>query len=136
MPRIELENWEPVPDKPGCVRSVGTRTAREVFKDMESFLWEENLYPDDYFSLDWDFRKKEDEPLPHVDNVICYAAWGGSEGVYFEVEFVVRHPTDHRRMLVGFATGKTLGETAKDYDRMQYIAGRLYRALMGDGVDL
>lgn len=32
-----------------------------------------------------------------------------------------------------FATGKTLEETSQAFDRMQYIAGRIYKALTREG---
>lgn len=132
MSRIETEIWEPVPDKPGCVQYVGQRKVSDVFQDLENFLREENIYPDEYFLLNHDFDDNLDLEMPHVEDVICYAQWGGSEGVYLEVELSVKHSTENRYTRVIFASGKTLGESNEDFDRMQYIAGRIYRAFTTD----
>jgi hypothetical protein len=59
---------------------------------------------------------------------MCYAQWGGSEGVYLEVDFLAWDENEHLYKQINFATGKTLGETNEDFDRMQYIAGCIYRA--------
>ena len=133
MSRIETEIWEPVPDKPGCVQYARQRKVYEVFQDLENFLRAENIYPDEYFLLNWDFENKLDSEMPRVEDIFCYAQWGGSEGVYLEVEFAVKHPTENRYMRVNFASGKTLGESSEDFDRMQYIAGRIYKAFTNEG---
>lgn len=125
---IKTEVWEPVPEKSGCIRYVRQRKAMEVFRDLEDYLKQENLYPDEYFLLNEEYRK--DSFFPQAKDIICYAQWGGSEGVYLEVELVVKSSTDKSYKRVNFATGKTLGETDADYDRMQYIAGCIYKALV------
>lgn len=124
---IKTEVWEPVPGKPGYVRYICQRNAMEVFHDLENYLKKENLYPDEYFLLNEEYRK--DSFFPQARDIMCYAQWGGSEGVYLEVELVVKSSTDRSYKRVNFATGKTLGETDADYDRMQYIAGCIYKAL-------
>ena len=133
MSRIETEIWEPVPDKPGCVQYVGQRKASEVFEDLECFLREENLYPDEYFLLNFDFKRDGNQKIPRIADVICYAQWGGNEGVYLEVEFLAKHPNRDDFSRVNFASGKTLGESSEDFDRMQYIAGRIYKAFTSEG---
>lgn len=89
MSRIETEIWEPVPDQPGHVQYIGQRKVSEVFQDLENFLREENIYPDEYFLLNWDFENKLDSEMPRIADIFCYAQWGGSEGIYLEVEFAV-----------------------------------------------
>ena len=133
MSRIETEIWEPVPDKPGYVQYVGQRKVSEVFQDLENFLREENLYPDEYFLLSHDFCREPDQKMPRIRDVICYAQWGGSEGVYLEVELLAKHPIENQYVRVNFASGKTLDESGKDFDRMQYIAGRIYKAFTNEG---
>ena len=133
MSRIETEIWEPVPDKPGHIQYVGQRKVSEVFQNLETFLREENIYPDEYFLLNHDFDDKPDLEMPRIADVFCYAQWGSCEGIYLEVEFVVNDPTAKRYIRQNFATGKSLGETGEDYDRMQYMAGRIYRAFTTDG---
>lgn len=135
MSRIETEIWEPVPDKPGHIQYVGQRKASEVFQNLENFLREENIYPDEYFLPNQDFDDKPDLEMPRIADIFCYAQWGGSEGVYLEVEFAVKHPTENRYTRVNFASGKTLGESSEDFDRMQYIAGRIYKAFTSEGCE-
>jgi hypothetical protein len=40
---IELDEWEPHPDYPGCIRSARRRTPREVLADLDALLGE---YPE------------------------------------------------------------------------------------------
>lgn len=133
MSRIETEIWENVPEQPGRMKYVGQRNVSEVFRDLETFLREENLYPDEYFMLNRDFERSDEQKMPRVMDVVCYAQWGGSEGIYLEVDLWIKHPTEDRYFRVNFATGKTLCESSEDYDRMQYIAGRIYKAFTHEG---
>ena len=130
MSRIETEIWESNPNKPGYVRYVGQRMISKVFDELTDFLAEHKLTPDEYFLLNHDLDK--DSKLPKVLDVRCYAQWGGSEGIYLEVDFLVQNE-DNTRRWTSFATGKTLGETSKDFNRMQYIAGRIYKAFTTEG---
>lgn len=54
---IKTEVWEPVPEKFGCIRYVRQRKAMEVFRDLEDYLKQKNLYPDEYFLLNEEYRK-------------------------------------------------------------------------------
>ncbi len=122
---IETELWEPVPDKPYQVRFVKTRTAYEVFKELEATMKANNMMPDEYFLLS--HRIDEKSLMPKDASFIAYAQWGGNEGVYLEVKMISSDGQQH------FATGKTLGETEEDYDRMQAIAGFIYKSFAGFG---
>ena len=62
-----------------------------------------------------------------------YAKWGGSEGIYLHVDFIVENTIYNNYETVNFAVGKSLQETTEAFDKMQFIAGRIYRAFMGDG---
>lgn len=131
MSRIDTQIWKPHPEKPGYVCYVGQRKASEVFAELEAFLKEENIYPDEYFLM-------TDFELPDMDfpkgNIRCYAQWGGSEGIYLEVDVLVPADDKNPSRTVNFATGKTLDDSSEAFDRMQYIAGRIYKAFCGDGV--
>lgn len=131
MKLIETVIWEQVPDKPNYVTKKGLRKVSEVFAELESELKAEGLYPDEYFLLDREF---EDENMlcPEFQDVICYAQWGFSEGIYLEVDVVVKNEQTGRYERKNFATGKTLREDSEAYDRMQYIAGFVYKLFMGD----
>ena len=128
---IKTEIWESHPDKKECLSYVGQRKAEDVFNELTEYLKKEEIYPDEYFLLNRHFENGA--VIPHIEDVICYAQWGGSEGVYLEVEFVIQNENDKSYKRVNFATGKTLGETGEDFDRMQYIAGRIYKAFTNEG---
>lgn len=130
MSRIETEIWEPVPEKKGMVRYVGQRKTADIFKELEAFLKEEDLYPEEYLLMSHNFEAEY--PLfPKTDEFICHANWGSNEGIYLDVDLLVRDENNQRKT-IHFVTGKTLDESSEAYDRMQYIAGKIYKAFMGD----
>ncbi len=129
--RIETDVWETVPEKDGAVRYVGQRKTTEVFKDLEIYLKESNIYPYDYFLLSSEFENRF-KAFPKLVDMVCYAQWGCNEGIYLEVEVIIDNEETGKRENVHFATGKTLEETGDAYDRMQYIAGSIYKAFMGE----
>ena len=122
MKIIQTQNWETVPDHPNLIRPVSQRKAKEVFKELEEALRDAELYPDEYFLLDRDFDDEKAE-FPIVRDIICYAQWGGNEGIYLEVELVIFDENSKTYRRKNFATGKTLAEDSASFDRMQYIAG-------------
>ena len=131
MSRIETEIWEPHPEKKGMVRYVGQRKTGDVFRDVKMFLKEENLCPEDYLKLSFGFESRYEE-FPKMLDIRCYAQWGGNEGIYLQADLLIQNKYNGRREQVPFLTGKTLEETAVAYDRMQYIAGQIYMAFMGE----
>ena len=132
MNKIQTEIWVPSKKHPGCVEYKGQRNAREVYTEIRDLLKAENLMPDEYFIIGSKFDNINVN-VPKVIDVICYAKWGGSEGIYLHVDFIVENTTYNIYEPVNFAVGKSLKETTEAFDRMQYIAGRIYRAFMGDG---
>jgi len=78
---IQTEVYKPNHDKRGFFDYVCQRTAGEIFDELEERLKASELYPDEYFLLDYergeDFSK-EYEFLYKVD-------YGGSEGVYLDI---------------------------------------------------
>lgn len=128
---INTEIWEPVPEKPGYVQAVGQRKTEDVFRELLEFLQKEKLMPEEYFLMSAGFAQRY--PLfPKTDDFRCYAQWGASEGIYLEVELLVRNEGVGKMEAIPFATGKTLDESPEGYDRMQYIAGRIYRVFTSD----
>lgn len=117
MKRIETVVWEPVPDKPNYVTKKGARKVREVFSELEAELKSAGLLPDEYFILDRDFAD-ESMDCPEFCDVICYAQWGSNEGVYLEMDVVYLNEQDTTYVRKNFATGKTLAEDGKSYDRI------------------
>lgn len=132
MNKIQTEIWVPSKEHPGCVEYKGQRNAREVYTEIRDLLKAENLMPDEYFIIGSKFDNINVN-VPKVVDVICYAKLGGSEGIYLHVDFIVENTTYNIYEPVNFAVGKSLKETTEAFDRMQYIAGRIYRAFMGDG---
>lgn len=128
MCMIETQIWEAHPERKGMVRYVGQRKMSEVFAELEAFLQKENIYPDEYLLLSND---DPDAEFPKGD-IRCYAQWGGSEGIYIELEVLVGATKDSPAKWVNIASGKTLDQSGAAYDRMQYIAGRIYKAFCGD----
>lgn len=119
LKQIELEIWEPNPEKPAYLRFVGCRKAKDVFDELYAELKRLDLVPDEYFSMF--FRIEETTLVPRDSRVVAYANWGGSEGIYLDVDLVGKEETLH------LATGKTLSESSEAFDRMQYIAGVIYK---------
>ena len=130
MKIIQTQNWETVPDHPNLVRPVSQRKAKEVFKELEEALRDAELYPNEYFLIDRDFDDEKAE-FPVIHDVICYAQWGGNEGIYLEVELVIFDENSKTYRRKNFATGKTLAEDSASFDRMQYIAGYIYKLFAG-----
>lgn len=128
MCMIETQIWEEHPERKGMVRYVGQRKMSEVFAELETFLQKENIYPDEYLLLS---NEDPDAEFPKGD-IRCYAQWGGSEGIYIELEVLVGATKDAPAKWVNIASGKTLAQSGEAYDRMQYIAGRIYKAFCGD----
>lgn len=130
MSRIETEIWEPHPEKKGMIRYVGQCKTADIFKELEDFLKEEDLYPEEYLLMDHNFEREY--PLfPMTVDYICHANCGSNEGIYLDVDLLVRGENG-KYDTVHFVTGKTLDESSEAFDRMQYIAGRIYKAFMGD----
>ena len=132
MKHIETNIFEQVEDRPGMERIVGRKKAVDVFAELESALKEANLLPDEYFLLDDKFED-ENRLIPDLEGVICYANWGGSEGIYLDVYLCGYDDVTDKCQRFHFATGKTLREDSYAFDRMQYIAGYIYKLFEGFG---
>ena len=130
MKEIETRIWEPVPEKPSMARIVSRRKALDVFHDLEEALREADLYPDDYLLIGSEFDNENAE-MPEMSDLICYAQWGNNEGIYLEVIIVTLDKEKNCYVRKSFATGKTLAEDSASYDRMQYIAGYIYKLFFG-----
>lgn len=123
---IETEIWEPVPETKGLVHFVKTRNVYDVFNELEESMNSNNMMPDEYFLLSHRFDKKS--VMPRDASFIVQTRWGGNEGVYIDVDIEA-----FEGGRVHFATGKTLGETEEDYDRMAAIAAFIYKSFSGFG---
>lgn len=123
---IETEIWEENPEKRGLLHFVKTRKVYDVFKELEENMEATGMMPDEYFLLSHRFGKED--KMPRDASFSVQTRWGGNEGVYIDVDM-----TAFNCGTVHFATGKTLGETEADYDRMCAIAGFIYKSFHGFG---
>ena len=131
---IETEIWKRDPEKKGVLHYEGQRKTEEVFRELREFLEKEGLLPDEYFSMAYGFER--DYPLfPKTDDFRCYAQWGGSEGIYLEVDLLTRDPATGKQEWLNFATGKTLDESLEAFNKMQHTAGRIYCVLTRDSYE-
>lgn len=122
---IETTIWKQDPKYSCIVHFVGTRKVFDVFNELVEILKANDMMPDEYFILDSTFNEYSE--IPACVNFYAYACWGGSEGVYLDV--IMASDGGHQH----FATGKTLGETEADYDRMNTIAGFIHKTFTGFG---
>jgi len=129
METIDMKIYEPVPGKKGLVREVGFRKAKDVFHELEERLRQLGLYPDEYFVLNSPYDDKG-ALFPETVTMHCYANWGGSEGIYLEVDLIAVE--DGKLVRRNFATGKSLAEDGDSFDRMQYTAGVIYKLFYGE----
>lgn len=91
----------------------------ELYQNIKTHLDKQNLLPDEYFEFDSSIQENEMNVEDDI-SISCKTEWGGSEGIYIDV--YLDYPVRRKRSII---TGKTLGETEADYDRMNYIAGEI-----------
>ena len=121
--QVETEIWEPG-EKPGYLRYVGQRTRNEVFKDLQLYLEQHGMLPDEYFLPSATAEKGS--LFPKDAQVFAYANYGANEGVYLDVDFVGDKGIEH------FATGKTLSEGRTALDHMYLICSAIMQSFWGD----
>ena len=128
MKQIEFERWEPDAENPRKLNYAGQRTAEEVFHELEARLDSVGYLPDEYLLLDvhWQNGRK----MPRDADFFCKTDYGGSEGIYLDV--FLEWYEDSQRRTEHFMTGKTLGESGADLDRMFLISAAITKAFRGD----
>jgi hypothetical protein len=131
MNTIDFDIWEPNPEKPGTIRRVCQRTAQEVFSELQHRLKSVGYLPDEYFLMNDEWRNGKE--IPEDAGFFCTVDYGGSEGVYLDVYLKWYDEQKQESITKGFITGKTLGETGSDLDRMYLIASAITKAFNGDG---
>lgn len=131
MKTIDFDTWEPNPDRPGTVRYIGQRTAQEVFAELKQRLDSAGSLPDEYFLLDREWENGRE--IPKSAGFFCTVDYGGSEGVYLDVYLKWFDEQKKENVTKTFITGKTLGESGSDLDRMYLIASAVTKAFNGDG---
>ena len=128
MKQIEFERWEPDAENPRRLTYAGQRTAEDVFHELETQLDSVGYLPDEYFTMDW--RWEHGRQIPQGADFFCKTDYGGSEGIYLDV--FLEWYEDSQRKTEHFMTGKTLGESGADMDRMSLISSAITKAFRGD----
>lgn len=128
MEPIELSRWEPSLEDPRRMQYAGQRTAQEVFEELKHRLEGMGYLPDEYFLMNCEWEN--DREIPRDADIFCTTDYGGSEGVYLDVS--LQWYENERTVTRNFITGKTLGETGADLDRMFLISSAITKAFHGD----
>ena len=128
---IELENWKQSEEDPGRLEYAGQRTAMEVYEDLRCRLESIGYLPDEYFLMDPEWEQGRE--IPKGADLFCTTDYGASEGVYLDV--YLKWYEDGKPITKSFITGKTLGETGSDLDRMFLISAAITKAFHGDGAE-
>ena len=130
MKQIEFERWEPDAENPHRLKYAGQRAAEDVFHELEARLDSVGYLPDEYLLLDR--RWQNGREMPRDAGFFCRTDYGGSEGIYLDMFLEwyedSQHKTEH------FMTGKTLGESGADLDRMSLISSAITKAFRGDNI--
>ena len=128
MKQIEFERWEPDAENPRKLNYAGQRKAEDVFHELEAQLDSVGYLPDEYFTMDW--RWEHGRQIPKGADFFCKTDYGGSEGIYLDVYLEWQDGDTPKRE--HFITGKTLGESGADLDRMFLISAAITKAFRGD----
>jgi len=83
---FELDRWSE-PDEQHRVRHIGMADAKETFEKLETHLKEKGMLPDEYFLYEVDMRTKARE-LPDFNFALCVPNFGGSEGIYLDIDLI------------------------------------------------
>ena len=127
MKRIEFEHWIQDTENPRKLTYAGQRTAEDVFHELEAHLDSVGYLPDEYLLLDIHWQNGRE--MPRDADFFCKTDYGGSEGIYLDV--FLEWYEDSQRRTEHFMTGKTLGESGADLDRMFLISSAITKAFRG-----
>ena len=128
MKQIEFERWEPDAENPCKLKYAGQRKAEDVFHELKARLNSVGYLPDEYFTMDW--RWEHGRQIPKGADFFCKTDYGGSEGIYLDVYLEWQEGDKPKKEC--FITGKTLGESGADLDRMFLISSAITKAFRGD----
>ncbi|MDR1571779.1 MAG: ankyrin repeat domain-containing protein, partial [Clostridiales Family XIII bacterium] len=128
---IRTDKWKPSPDYSDRKIYDGQRTAHAVFEDLEMHLTSIGYLPDEYFLFD-DSCWGNGREFPSDGWLTNQVDYGASEGIYLDI--ALEYQKNGERTWEHFATGKTLGETSEDLDRMNLISSAVTKAFHEDGV--
>ena len=129
MKPIETDIWRPKENDPRYSEYVGQRSAEEVFRELEQRLNSMGMLPDEYFLLDRDWQ--DGRLIPKDADIFVTTDYGESEGIC--LDGYLKWYEDGKPVIKSFFTGKTLGETGADMDRMFLISSAITKAFHGYG---
>ena len=104
------------------------RTGQEVYEELKHRLEGMGYLPDEYFLLDADWEDRR--VIPRNADLFCTTDYGDSEGIYLDV--YLKWYEKGRPVIRSFITGKTLGESGSDLDRIFLISSAITKAFHGD----
>ena len=128
MRPIEMEKWEPDPNDPQLYFYEGQPTAEEVFRELEQRLDSMGMLPDEYFLMNSEWENGRE--IPRCADIFVTTDYGESEGIY--LDGYLKWYEDDKPVTRSFFTGKTLGSTGADMDRMYLIASAITKAFHGE----
>ena len=105
------------------------RSGQEVYEELKHRLESMGYLPDEYFLLDAGW--KDGKVIPRNADLFCTTDYGASEGIYLDVR-LKWYGEDGKPVIKTFATGKTLGESGSDMDRMFLISSAITKAFHGE----
>ena len=112
----------------GTIELAG-RSGREAYEELKDRLDGMGYLPDEYFLLDTEWE--DGKVIPRDADLFCTTDYGASEGIYLDV-YLKWYGEDGRPVIKTFATGKTLGESGSDMDRMFLISSAITKAFHGE----
>lgn len=124
---IESERYEKMDDGVH-LKYIGMVKAQEAFDTLKKHLEKEGMLPDEYFSLNFQVEGKE---LPDFCTAVCHTDWGGSEGIYIDIDLIYFENNEQKTF--HFATGKTLESSGDAFLKMSRIAAECSMMLNGRG---
>lgn len=128
MQRIELEKWEVIPGSPRRLKYIGQPTAQEVFAELRHRLEGMGYLPDEYFLMEKGWENGRE--IPKGADIFCEVDYGESEGIY--LDGYLKWLKSDITATEPFFTGKTLGDTGNDLDRMFLISSAITKAFHGE----
>ena len=105
------------------------RSGQAVYEELKHRLEGMGYLPDEYFLLDADWE--DGKVIPRDADLFCTTDYGDSEGIYLDV-YLKWYGEDGKPVIKTFATGKTLGESGSDMDRMFLISSAITKAFHGE----
>ena len=111
------------------VIELENRSAEEVFKELKYRLDTIGYLPDEYILMDKEWGNGK--MIPEGADIFCTTDYGGSEGIYLDC--YLKWYENGKPITKSFFTGKSLGDSGSDMDRMFLISSAITKAFHGDG---